>query len=143
MLIGLENFRSTPRILHHRVLVLIAGVHRGSLTALTYARSLAVDVTAVHVSVDEEEAQKVREKWSEYGEGTRLVVLESPYRLLIEPVMQYINGLLEGRKPGEMITIVVPQFVPAHWWENLLHNQTALMLLFKPGLVIVEVPYQV
>ena len=145
--LSLENFRSTPRILHHRVLVLIAGVHRGSLIALTYARSLAVDVTAVHVSVDEEEAHKVREKWSEYGEGTRLVVLESPYRLLIEPVMQYINALLEGRKPGEMITIVVPQFVPAHWWENLLHNQTALMLrfvlLFKPGLVIVEVPYQV
>lgn len=61
--------------------------------------------------------------------------------------MEYIGGLLAIRQPYEMVTIVVPQFVPAHWWENFLHNQTALMLrfalLFKPGIAIVEVPYQV
>ncbi|HEY9076237.1 MAG TPA: APC family permease [Anaerolineaceae bacterium] len=145
--LSLENFRSSPHIKRHRVLVLIAGVHRGSLAALTYAKSLSTDVTAVHVSIDPQESIKVREKWSLYGEGTRLVVLESPYRLMVEPVIEYIDKLLEFRQPNELLTIVVPQFVPSHWWENLLHNQTALLLrfalMFKPGLVIVEVPYQV
>jgi amino acid transporter len=145
--LSLDNYRSMTRIKRHRVLVLVAGVHCGSLTALNYARSLSSDVTAVHVSIDPNEAQKVREKWSIYGEGTRLVVLDSPYRLLVEPVMKYIENLQASRSASEHLTIVVPQFVPEHWWENLLHNQTALMLrfalLFKPGVVIVEVPYQI
>ena len=93
------------------------------------------------------ESQSIRDKWSEYGEGTRLVILESPYRLLVEPMMDYIQNLIDLRQSNEMITVVVPQFVPEHWWENLLHNQSALLLrfslLFKPGIVIVEVPYQV
>ncbi|HWQ05093.1 MAG TPA: APC family permease [Longilinea sp.] len=144
--LSLENFSASPRIGRHRVVVLIAGVHRGSLVALNYARSLGPDVTALHVSVDHAESEKVRAKWDTYGEGTRLVILESPYRELIEPVLDYIEKIRNSRQPNEMLTIVVPQFVPAHWWENLLHNQTALLLrfalLFKPGVVIVEVPYQ-
>ncbi len=131
----------------HRVIVLIAGVHRGSLAALSYAQTLGDDITAVHVSIDPQESEKVRAKWDIYGDGTRLVILESPYRLLVEPVLDYINKLSDIRQPNEMLTIVVPQFIPAHWWENFLHNQTALLLrfalIFKPGLVIVEVPYQV
>jgi len=145
--LSLENYHSQPRITRQRVLVLLAGVHRGSLAALTYAESLSEDVTALHVSVDPTESEKVRAKWELYGDGTRLVILESPYRLLIEPVLEYINKLLSVRQPNEILTIVVPQFVPTHWWENLLHNQTALMLrfalMFKPGLVIIEVPYLV
>jgi amino acid transporter len=145
--LSLDNYRSTTRINRHRVILLIAGVHSGSLAALSYARSLSPDVTALHVSIDPHESQRVREKWGIYGEGARLVILESPYRLLVEPVMQYLEKLLVSRQRDELLTIVVPQFVPAHWWENLLHNQTALLLrfalLFKPGLVIVEVPYQV
>jgi len=145
--LSLDNFNYPTRIGRHRVIVLIAGVHRGSLAALTYARSLGPDVTAVHVAIDSLEVQKIRRKWSVYGEGIRLVVLESPYRLLIEPVMDYLEALLATRQPNELVTIVVPQFVPAHWWEHLLHNQTALLLrfalLFKPSVVIVEVPYQV
>jgi len=129
------------------VIVLIAGVHRGSLAALSYAQTLGDDITAVHVSIDPQESEKVRAKWDIYGNGTRLVILESPYRLLVEPVLDYINKLSGIRLPNEMLTIVVPQFIPAHWWENFLHNQTALLLrfalIFKPGLVIVEVPYQV
>jgi amino acid transporter len=144
--LSLEHYTGI-RVDHQRVIVLIAGVHRGSLAALAYARSLSVDVTAVHVSTDPVESQKVREKWSMYGEGTRLVVLDSPYRLLIEPILDYIEKLLAIRQKNEVLTIVVPQFVPSHWYENLLHNQTAtllrLALLFKPGLVILEVPYLV
>lgn len=145
--LSLENYRTNPRIARHRVVVLIAGVHSGSLMALAYARSISPDVTAVHVSIDPQEEEKVRQKWDMYGEGARLVILASPYRLLVEPVMDYIEKLLAIKQPNEMLTIVVPQFIPAHWWENLLHHQTALSLrfalLFKPGVVVVEVPYQV
>lgn len=145
--LSLEKFQAGPRTTRHRVIVLIAGVHRGSLAALEYARSFGPDVTALHVSVDHPESQKVREKWDLYGNGTRLVILESPYRLLVEPVLDYIQSLLDSRQPNELLTIVVPQFVPGHWWENLLHNQTALLLRFAflnmRGLVIVEVPYQI
>jgi len=143
----LENYNTPMRISHNRVVLLIAGVHRGTLAALAYARSLSADVTAVHVSIDPLESQKVVDKWNAYGEGTRLVVLDSPYRLFIEPLMAFIEVLLKNRQPTEVLTIVVPQFVTSHWWENLLHNQTALMLrfalLFKQGLVILEVPYNV
>ncbi|HAL15947.1 MAG TPA: permease [Anaerolineaceae bacterium] len=145
--LSLDNYNTPMRVSHNRVVLLIAGVHRGTLVALAYARSLSADVTAVHVSIDPLESQKVVDKWNAYGEGTRLVVLDSPYRLFIEPLMAFIEALLKNRQPTEVLTIVVPQFVTPHWWENLLHNQTALMLrfalLFKQGLVILEVPYNV
>lgn len=143
----LDNYKDTIRMSRHRVIVLMAGVHRGSITALKYARSLSDDVTSVHISIDPLESQKVREKWEQFGEGSRLVILDSPYRLMVEPLLEYIETLRMVRMPHEMLTIVVPQFIPSHWWENLLHNQTALLLrfalLFKPGIVIIEVPYQV
>jgi hypothetical protein len=76
-----------------------------------------------------------------------MVILESPYRLLLEPLLDYINDIDARRQPNEIITVVVPQFVPRHWWHNLLHTQTAFMLritlLFRPGIVITDVPYQV
>lgn len=143
----LDHYTSPARISHNRVVLLVAGVHRGTLAALAYARNLSDDVTAVHVSIDPKETEKVVEKWSTFGEGIRMVVLESPYRLFIEPLMVYIENLLAHTQPNERLTVVVPQFVPKHWWENLLHNQTALTLrfalLFKSNLVILEVPYQV
>lgn len=145
--LSLEKYNNTLRVNKHRILVMVAGVHRGSLAALAYARSLGPDVTAIHVSTDPIESDKIREKWSMYGEGTRLVILNSPYRLLLEPVMDYIQKLLTLRAPNEILTVVVPQFVPSHWWENLLHSQTAMLLryglIFKSGIVIIEVPYQV
>jgi amino acid transporter len=145
--LSLEKFTPTITITGHRVIVLVSGVHRGTLAAIAYARAISPDVTAVHISIDPVESMKVREKWEIHGEGVRLVILDSPYRLLIEPLMDYLQKLLSIRGKNEIITVVVPQFVPAHWWENLLHNQTALMLrfvlLFKPGIVVTEVPYQV
>jgi amino acid transporter len=145
--LSLQNYNAIPRVARHRVVVLISGVHRGSLEALAYARSFGPDLTAVHVSVNQQETEKVCEKWNTYGNGTRLVVLDSPYRLLVEPVLDYVNVLLKNRQPNELLTIVVPQFVPEHWWSNLLHTQTALQLRFAllnmQGVVIVEVPFQV
>jgi hypothetical protein len=77
----------------------------------------------------------------------RLVILDSPFRLLLEPLLDYINEIDARRQPNEIITVVVPQFVPRHWWHNALHTQTAfwlrITLLFRPGIVITDVPYQV
>jgi amino acid transporter len=145
--LSLEEYGVAPRSPRHRVIVAIGGVHRGSIAALSYAQMLSDDITAVYVSLDPAEAAKVRAKWETWSDGVRLVVLESPYRLLIEPLLAYIEKIAGQRQPNETITIVVPQFVPKHFWENLLHNQTALILrmalLFKPGIVITEVPYQI
>jgi hypothetical protein len=143
----LENYAVPRRIPRHRVILLVSGVHRGTLEALNYARSISDDVTALHVSMDPDEAEKVRRKWETWGDGVRLVILDSPYRLLLEPILDYIEKISAYRQHNEVITIVVPQFVPKHWWHNLLHTQAAmllrLVLLFKPGIVITDVPYQV
>jgi len=145
--LSLQNFRSRPRISHQRVILPISGVHQGTLEALRFARSLSDDITAVYVSLEPEQARKVEEKWALYGEGIRLVVLDSQYRRLIEPLMYYIVSLAKIRRPNEVITVVVPQFVSRSIWNGLLHSQTALLLrmtlLLQPGVVVIEVPYQV
>jgi hypothetical protein len=114
---------------------------------LRYAKSLSDDVTAVHVSLDPDETQKLLAKWDTWGEGVRIITLDSQYRLLLEPLLEYIEEVADQRQPNETITIVVPQFVPRHWYHNLLHTNAAFMLrmalLFKPGIVITDVPYQV
>ena len=125
----------------------ISGIHRGTVAGLRYARALSNDVTAVYVCTDPEAAEAVRTKWGLWGAGTRLVVMDSPYRLLIEPLIAYTREVSRHRQPNEVITIVVPQFVPRRQWHNVLHAQTAVMLrlalLFEPGVVITNVPYQV
>jgi amino acid transporter len=144
--LSLEQYGAPSRVGRHRVIIPIGGVHRGSVAALAYARALSSDVTAVYVTLDPAEAEKVKRKWEIWGEGIRLVVLDSPYRLLIEPLLGYIQMIDAQRQPGEVISIIVPHFVPKHWWHNALHAQTAFMLrmalLFKRGVVITEVPYQ-
>ena len=145
--LSLDKIHYLPRITRQRVIVPIAGVHQGTLAGLRYALSISDDVTAVFVSMDSEEVNKVQTKWSVWGEGIRLVVLDSPYRLLIEPMLEYIEVLCKIRQPNEVITVVVPQFVSRNWWTGILHSQTAFMLrlglLLRPGVIIIEVPYQV
>lgn len=145
--LSLEHYAPIRRNLsRHRVILLVGGVHQGTLEALYYARSLSDDVTAVYVSMDAAEAEKVRSKWFTWGDGVRLVILDSPYRLLLEPILDYINLIAQCQSNG-LITIVVPQFVPQKRWHNLLHTQTALLLrlalLFKQGVVVIDVPYHV
>jgi hypothetical protein len=145
--LSLEDYGAPPAVSRLRAILPISGVHRGSLAALRYARSLSDDVTAVYISMDPDETKKLEQKWELWGEGVRLVILDSPYRLLLEPLLGYIEEISAQRQPNETITIVVPQFVPRHWWNNLLHTQAATMLrlalLFKPGIVITDVPYVV
>ncbi|MEW6094867.1 MAG: APC family permease [Chloroflexota bacterium] len=136
-----------PHSTRHRVILPLSSVHQGTLEALRYARRLSDDVTVVHVSIDPTEAEKVQRKWETWGEGVRLVILDSPYRLFIEPLLDYIEEILAHRQPDETITIVVPQFVPSKPWHNLLHTNTANLLrselLSRPGIIITDVPYQV
>ncbi len=145
--LSLDQHGDAPPTTRHRVIMPLSGVHRGSLAALRYARVLSNDITAVHVSIDPEEAQRVRAKWQNWGNGVRLVILDSPYRLLVEPLVQYIEDIYARRQPNETITIVVPQFVPARRWQNFLHTNAATVLrealLNQPGMVVTDVPYQV
>lgn len=145
--LAIEDYGAPPRVPRHRVVLCVSGIHRGTISALRYARSLSNDVTAIHVSVEAAEAQQLQEKWALWGDGVRLVILASPYRMLLEPVLSYIEELHEKRQPNETLTIVVPQLVPRRKWHNLLHAQTAvflrLALLFRPGIVITNVPYHV
>jgi amino acid transporter len=145
--LSLENFGEAPPVPRHRIILPISAVHQGTLAALRYAQMLSDDVTAVHVSIDPAEAENVRHQWETWGKGVRLVILDSPYRLFLEPLLQYIDEIAAKRQPNETITIVVPQFVPKRWFYNILHTQTAMMLrlvlLFKRGIVITDVPYQV
>ena len=146
--LSLENYGEPPPYAgRHRVIVPMSSVHRGTLAALRYARMLSNDVTAVHVSTDPAETEKVQKKWDTWGGGTRLVIVDSPYRLFLEPLLRYIEEIIANRQPNETVTIIVPQFVPSKRIYNTLHMQTADLLrkelLNKPGVVITDVPYQV
>ncbi len=138
---GMERLRP----IRHEVIVPISGIHRGVMHALAYAKSIAPDhVTAVYVDLDEEATKSLREKWKRFAEDIELVVLASPYRALTRPLLRYID-LMQRDDQDDLLTIVLPEFVPAKWWQHLLHNQSSLTLkaalLFKEGVIVTNVPY--
>jgi hypothetical protein len=126
------------------VIVPIADSTQATVNALNYARTLSPKIVGVHVTDDAEEAAHLQEKWEKWGEGVHLVILESPYRSLMGPLLSYID-IIQKRRPKAMITVLVPEYVPAHWWEQILHSQTALRLkaalLLRPNTVVTSVPY--
>ncbi|MCS6776055.1 MAG: APC family permease [Chloroherpetonaceae bacterium] len=133
------------RPVHHTVIVLVPSrVHRGVLEALKYARSLSPDALAVHISYEQEKEQRLREAWNRYGGDTPLLVLNSPYRSLIEPLMRYIEEA-EKLRDDDVVTIVLPEFVPAKWWHTFLHNASGLIIRWhlarRRGIVLVNVRY--
>ena len=141
--LSLVNYGGPPPI-QHSVLVLVGDLHRGVAAALRYAQTLSTSAKAVYVELDPERTQKLEEKWGKFGLGVPLVVLTSPYRSLLTPFLDYVNHLLAVGE-NHVVTIVIPEFVPARWWQHLLHNQTALLikgaLLFRKGVVVVDVPF--
>ncbi|MEY2818640.1 MAG: APC family permease [Chloroflexota bacterium] len=146
--LSLDNFGVIPSQTHrHRVIMPVSGVHQGTLSALRYARMLSDDVTAVHIVIEPDDAEKTRKKWETWGEGVRLVMLDSPFRLFVEPLLEYIADLAEKRQPGEIITVVVPEFVSENRWTAALHTNTAdilrTQLKNQHGIVITNVPYHV
>lgn len=140
----------SPSAIRHMIVVPIGDLNRVALQTLAYARSITVNVTAVHVGEDTEELSTVREQWrtlvgeASFLEDIQLVLIESPFRSLTGPLLAYIDEI-ERRDPHDTLTIILPEFVPVHWWEHLLHKQTALRLkaalLFRPGTVVTSIPY--
>jgi len=141
--LSLHEFTQLPK-LKNIVLLPLSGVHRAVLQALHYAHTLSDDVRALYVATDPQSLAIVRAEWEQWGEGVPLVVLDSPYRSVLEPLINYINDL-KAREPEAYVTIVLPEFVPARWWQHLLHNQRALILkgtlLFRPNTVVTNVPF--
>ena len=143
--LSMETIHDTLPPIHHTVIVPISGIHRGVIKALQYAKSISSDnVSAVYVDFDEEATAKLREYWDRLDLGVKLVILPSPYRELTRPLLRYIYKM-DRKCDDDVLTIVLPEFVPKKWWQHLLHNQSSLLLkgalLFKEGIIVTNVPY--
>lgn len=132
------------RRVHNTVLIPIGGIQRAVVEALRYAETLSDDVRAVYVDVDPAATTQVKREWTTWGGRAQLVVLDSPFRSLMEPLLEYIERV-ERERPDDYVTVILPEFVPARWWQHLLHNQRALLikgaLLFRPNTVVTSVPF--
>jgi len=133
-----------------RVIVPISGVHRGVVDAVNFARSISRDVTAVYVELEPGTAERVRAKWAQWWPDVPLVVVSSPYRSIVGPLLDYLDETDQQHNDGQQAVVVLPEFVVARWWQNLFHNQTGWLL--KAALlyrrrhqgfqrVIIDVPY--
>lgn len=133
----------TPEI-ESVALLMVPRMHRGILQAIAYAKSLTKDVRAIHVTLDPKTVGKIKEDWMKFGEDIPLVILESPYRSLTQPIMDYVDQTLE-EDPNCMVTVIVPQAIPKHWWQGILHNNAAvslkLALASRKNVVITNVRY--
>jgi hypothetical protein len=132
-----------PADIRHVIVVPVADLNRVAQQTLAYARSISNHVTAVHVAEDEIAAADFQECWQDWGGKVPLVIIEAPYRSVMGPLLSYIDTI--DRRAQETLTVILPEYVGAHWWEHILHNQTALRLkaalLFRPGIVVTSVPY--
>jgi amino acid transporter len=144
----------TPHHLHPlhkpRVVVPISGVHRGVILAMRYALTISKNVSAVYVELEPGDAEEVREKWNRIWHDIPLIVIPSPYRSLIQPLLDFLDQTDAEHNDGQQATVVLPEFVPAHWWQSFLHNQSAWLLKaallyhrrnLKFQRVIIDVPY--
>ncbi len=132
--------------LNHIVVVPVSRLNRATVRALQYASSLSPSVTAVHVSNEPDKTAALEEGWKTWGQGIPLVVVESPYRSLTRPLLHFLSELRKVEQ-ADMVTVVLPEFVPDSWWEHALHNQSAFFLkaalLFTPGFAVTSVPVHI
>ena len=139
----LRGYEPLPRK-HNTVLIPIGGIQRAVVEALRYAETLSDDVRAVYVDVDSAGTEAVRKSWETWGGRVQLIVLDSPFRSVMEPLLEYIEQV-EAERADDYVTVILPEFVPARWWQHLLHNQRALLikgaLLFRPNTVVTSVPF--
>jgi hypothetical protein len=133
-----------------RVVLPISSVHRGVLEALRYARSISDNVTAVYVEVNPAATEKVRQEWETWVPDVPLVVVLSPYRSTLGPLLEFLEQTDREHNDGQYATVVLPEFIPARRWQYLLHNQTAWLLKlaliyqrrrFRHPRVVVDVPF--
>lgn len=127
-------------------IVLVSKVHKPTLRALSYARLFRSDtLEALSINVDPADTKALQAEWQRRGIDVPLKVLDSPYREITRPIIDYVKGL-RRTSPRDVVSIFIPEYVVGHWWEHLLHNQSALRLkgrlLFTPGVMVTSVPWQ-
>jgi amino acid transporter len=141
--LSLDEFTPPPPMTN-TVLVLVGDLHRGVVTALQYALTLSASPKAVYVETDPDRTRRLEEKWGKWGMGVPLIVLSSPYRSILGPLIEYIDTI-QRLGANHVVTLVLPEFLPARWWQQILHNQTALLIkgtfLFRKNVVITDVPH--
>jgi hypothetical protein len=139
----LKGYEPQARV-HNIVLIPIGGLQRAVVEALRYAETLSDDVRAIYVDVNPAQTEQLRKDWAAWGGRVRLVVLPSPFRSLMEPLLEYIEQAA-AEKADDYVTVILPEFVPKRWWQHLFHNQTSLLikgaLLFRPNIVVTSVPF--
>ena len=133
-----------PRVARHTVIIPVpAAPNRVVLTAVEYAHSISKDVLAVYVNTQGRHREELISSWKKFVDDVPLVVLDSPYRSVVQPLLRFVDEI-EDLRQDDKVTVVVPEFVPERWWHNLLHNQTSLLLkgalLFRPGIIVTSVP---
>lgn len=143
--LSLETIGDTLAPIKNTVIVPISGIHRGVVNALRYAKSISPEsVTAVYVDFEEQATARLKERWDKLDLGIKLVVIPSPYRELTRPILKFIKRI-DRLRDDDIITVVIPEFVPNRWWQHLLHNQSSLLLkgalLFRENVIVTNVPY--
>jgi len=145
-----EPFERLGTNLVKRVVIPVVGINRGAEAAITFARTVSTDITAVFVEIEPNSGETIRQKWVTIWPDIPLVVLPSPYRSIVKPLIDYLDETDRQHQDGSLAAIILPEFVPARWWQNLLHNQTAWLikttLLYRRRRmgfqrVIIDIPY--
>jgi amino acid transporter len=144
--LSLSDYTESLPLKHRHVILPVSGVHKGTLKALQYARALTHNITAVYVAFDDDQTKRIQERWEKWAPNLPLVVIDSPYRELMHPLVTYIEEAAARLPEDEIINVVVPEFIPSRWWQNFLHMQNATWLRwalrYVPRVVVVDVPYQ-
>ena len=134
-----------------RLVIPISGVHRGIIEAMDFAQSISKHITAVYIELDPDGGEKIRKEWESWWPDVPLVILPSPYRSIIRPLLDYLDSTDLEHNDGTQAAVVLPEFIPAKWWHALLHNQSSMLikaaLLLRrrtPGYqrIVIDVPYR-
>ncbi|MGG1616965.1 APC family permease [Paenibacillus sp. NRS-1782] len=137
--------KDKPMVKGNTIIIPVAGITRVVMNTISYAKTLSDNVVAVYVGVDDEAIHKMEQKWEEWDVGIRLVVLKSRYRSIINPLRKFIDTVEWKKADEDHITVLIPQFITKHWWENILHNQTSLLmrayLINYKDVIVTTVPF--
>ena len=143
----LSNYEHPEKISYHRIIITISGVHKGTLKAVRYARSLSRNISAIYVAHDSEKTKQIQQRWEKWAGDIPLIVIDSPYRELLHPLVSYIETAASQLGTDQILSVVVPEFIPKRIWHNFLHMQSATWLRWAlrnvPGVIVVDVPYHV
>jgi amino acid transporter len=130
----------------NHAVVLVSRLHLPTMRAIAYAKGTRPStLEALTVHIDDDDVRRLQAEWDQHDIDIPLVILDSPYREMTRPVLDYIRGIRRD-SPRDVVTVFIPEYVVGHWWEQLLHNQSALRLkarlLFEPGVMVTSVPWQ-